>query len=458
MRIHSIGLRQNKLVCVALALMFAGVSFICVCVLPNCVYPYADRVELDRNEVYGELIVLVDSEDHGLIDSPDMWAGTLIETSTNIFYLPTVSDFYERIAAVDGVSSVLKRQITLGSFAVSISQGKEELFSTGRHVGEDFSGLNEFYKDEENLVFPDVSDAPPNAVLIAENTVKHLADEGFLLEKGDVVTAHSYSTRQYVDLVYWGTFKPLDRYSRIDDPEGIGETVEAFIVNESAMGDLWSKDYEYKAYAKAPESIDEVVYPPLGGLTPAGTASVKAPMLCNELMIRLEKGASIEDVSTTIQGILDEYEVAGSGISYKVVSSIYNVLTDKQIALAGLEVLINRVVAIILIIGSLVVGLIGVSVLVEKQYALIELLSMLGRNSFMIIKDLVMQLALIAFIPSVIGSALSATIWLVFFPSQLVASQFIFVTTLFVIGLMVVFVSASVIIALHSLDRSRSGV
>ena len=454
MKLALIGLRQNKLICITLALMFAGVSFLCVCILPDCIYPYANRVELDRKEVYGELIILVDSEEHGLIDSPDMWAGALIEESTNIFYLPVDPVFYERIASVDGVEAVLKRQITLGSFGVHLSLGHQELLYTGRHVGEDFSKLNEFYEHAEHLAFPGVSDAPPNAVLISENTVRRLAENGIEMEKGMSLKVSSGSSGKTVDLVYWGTYKPLGKYNQIEDPEGIGYSIDAFILNEDAMGALWSKDYEYKSYATAPESLDEVVFPPLWGVEPSGDDVIEAPMLSNELMVRLEDGASADKVAADIQHILDECSSMGTGISYKVVSSMYNVFTDEKIALDNMSTVISRIVSLILSAGSIVLGLIGVNVLIENQRGLIELLSILGRQKMMIVRDLFLQLCMIAAVPSFIGTALACGLMCILCRQVLVASQYVLCSVIFVIAMQAVFMGTSVLIVIRMLKKA----
>lgn len=404
------GLTKNILITILLIVLFVALSIEIVIQIPSMVTPYGTMLNAYRKDIYGDIIVYIDSSKYGKLLNYELKAAKVPENLHHIFSFKDDS-ILEEIQNLPIVSNTLKKTFSFADYRTEISLEDEfgriqRLAYSGdkKMSGIDLYNANKFFEYNEYFLLPEISDHFEDGILFSQRLIDKLSQDGITLKKGDIISIFSF-VKGNIKGTYIGSFIPTDSYSGIEAPESIDDNKGIILANELQQQSINNK-VKYKIYEEPPTKISDVYFP---GLTDAPFKSYETyENGYNQILIRLKDGVSEKEAIENIQPILDKYKNEELGIEYKVGSSLLNAYYDSQYQIEQAERKNSLIFSVFLMISFFIVGTICLLEFIKEQIPLLSLYHKLGRSIRILFLDFLKQILIIVIIPCIVGTLLGA--------------------------------------------------
>lgn len=445
-----LGIRKNILLSFTLMILFFGVIYFCGFLVPKIIYPKGHMLDVYIKEIYGDLIIYVESNEYGDLDYRSMKSGLIPESTIRSLSFKDDAIF-DRISVLDSVSSTMKRTFPSNDYRFSLNKISTDsraitLSNGGEYSGIDFSLADSFYRDNKYVIYPDLNNIS-EGILLRDRDISDLAEKGVYIKPGDILQFYSYNG-QKINRRFAGSFSAAASGDSFDGPEA--RAMFGLIADNNLMYELGESEVKYKNYDYAPESLSEIVFPGISDI--AFGQKDKSYMGYTQILVKLKRGVSERNAIKQIEEALSEFNSEENSYSYNVASSYKNAFYETELLITNAKAENSRTLAAVLLSASFILGGICCLIYVKEQSPLLNLYYKLGRPLSLLYKDILSQLVFVIVLPGVLGGVVSLLKLEEYYyrPGTLYYPSLIWYFSIFVIIVFAVFMlTASIYIYFH---------
>ena len=355
--IFALGIKKNKLLALPLVLLSFGIFFFAMTLIPIIIYPKGRMIDIFKKEVYGDLIVHIETDKLGVITPQFININILYDPS--VLAISTFKDdsVFDEISSLKIVSSVMKRTISKTKrshsakyYYLNEEKSLQPLTIYLQSAGIDFALADEFYKDNKYAIYPSLANKS-EGIMIREKDYNNLKKRGIVLQEGDTIVIEDFYGATY-QRPFIGTIKDVSSSDSFECPEG--KVYFGAIVDNALLQELNSIDVKYKFYIEAPTTLDQIELP---GLTDISfDTREKMEVGYDQILIHLKDGISEKKAIKQIDEILAKYNNSEKPYRYKVASSYLNVFYEFDLRIDNESKKNNKAVSLITITALFIIG------------------------------------------------------------------------------------------------------